>query len=94
MQVNVSRTVLEDENNEISEFECQTDNDCYRENTYCDINLNLCSQCLNCSIYFRKFNKNINCAKDVFNCSICLEGYLNKIIYIINITLLKFNVFL
>lgn len=77
MQGNVSRTIPEGAINvitDLADYECRTDSDCYEKNTYCDINLNLCSQCLNCSIYFRKPNKNIHCPKDVLDCSDCLDG--------------------
>lgn len=74
MQGNVSRTIPEGAINIITDFECQTDNDCFEKNIYCDINLNLCSQCLNCSIYFRTPKEHIECPKDISDCSICLDG--------------------
>lgn len=75
MQGNVSRTIPEGAINYINEIECHTDNDCSENNSYCDINLNLCSQCLNCSsMYFRKPKNNIMCSKDITDCSICLDG--------------------
>lgn len=75
MHGNVSRTIPEEaiENLNI-DFECHTDNDCIEKNTYCDIRLNLCSQCLNCSIYFRTFKINIKCPKYITECNNCLDG--------------------
>ncbi|XP_025407857.1 uncharacterized protein LOC112681767 [Sipha flava] len=77
MRGNVSRTLPEGVINFMNEIECHTESDCLEKNTYCDVNLNLCSQCLNCSsMYFRKQKKNIMCAKDISDCSICLNGYI------------------
>lgn len=74
MQGNVSRTIPEGAIKANTEFECHIDKDCFEKNTYCDVNLNLCSQCLNCSIYFRTVKINIKCAKDISDCSNCLDG--------------------
>lgn len=73
MQGNVSRSIPEGAIN-MTDFECRTDSDCLEMNTYCDISLNLCSQCLNCNIYFRAPKKNIKCPKDISDCSVCLDG--------------------
>lgn len=73
MQGNVSRTIPEGAVM-IDDFECHTDKDCSEQNTYCDINLNLCSQCLNCSIYFRTTKNKMKCPKDISDCSTCLDG--------------------
>lgn len=78
MQGNVSRTIPEGAINTITDFECRTDNDCFEKNTYCDVSLNLCSQCLNCNIYFRTYKKHIECPKDISDCSTCLDGYVLK----------------
>lgn len=74
MQGNVSRTIPEGAINTINDYECLTDNDCPGINTYCDLNLKLCSQCVNCSIYFRTPKKDIKCPKDISNCGICFDG--------------------
>lgn len=87
MQGNVSRsvpegviriindlTVPEGATSMVNDYECRIDDDCTGKNTYCDINLNLCSQCLNCSNYFRMPKKSIKCPKDVSDCSTCLDG--------------------
>lgn len=77
MQGNVSRSIPEGAIIINNDFECQIDDDCIGKNinsVYCDTNLNLCSQCLNCSIYFRMSSKNIKCPKDVSDCSICVNG--------------------
>lgn len=76
MQGNLSRSIPEEgDNNITNDFECHTDNDCAETNSFCNSNLNLCSQCLNCEIYFRTPKKNIQCPKDVSDCSACLNGY-------------------
>lgn len=74
MQGNVSRPIPEGAINTMTDFECRTDNDCLGMNTYCDIKLNLCSQCLNCSIYLRTPKKYTKCPKDILDCGICLDG--------------------
>jgi len=74
MQGNISRPIPEGATSMTIDFECHTDSDCFRENTYCDISLNLCSQCLNCSVYFRMPKPNLKCPKDILDCSLCLEG--------------------
>lgn len=73
MKANNSRTIPEGTNN-MNEFECRSDNDCLEKNTYCDVGLNLCSQCMNCSIYFRRQKENIKCPIDITDCSNCLDG--------------------
>jgi len=74
MQGNVSQPIPKRATSMMTEFECHADSDCHGENTYCDIGLNLCSQCLNCGIYFRTPKKNLMCPKDILDCSICLDG--------------------
>lgn len=74
MQGNVSRSIPGGDNNKANDFECHTDSDCTEKNSFCNINLKLCSQCLNCNMYFRMPKKNIQCPKDVSDCSICLDG--------------------
>uniref|UniRef100_A0A2S2NFI9 Uncharacterized protein n=1 Tax=Schizaphis graminum TaxID=13262 RepID=A0A2S2NFI9_SCHGA len=82
MQENDSRTIPEkDALNTNTDFECRTDIDCYKTNSYCDISLNLCSQCMNCSIYFRKTKKYIKCPKDISDCSSCFDGYIEEIFF-------------
>jgi len=80
MQGNVSRIIPEDAiiNND---FECHIDSDCVENKTFCDNNLHLCSQCLNCNVYFRTSKKNINCPKDMSDCGTCLDGYLEEIFF-------------
>lgn len=74
MQGNFSWPISEGATSTITDFECHTDNDCLGENIYCDISLNLCSQCLNCSVYFRTQKKNLMCPKNILDCSNCLNG--------------------
>ncbi|XP_025208898.1 uncharacterized protein LOC112604190 isoform X1 [Melanaphis sacchari] len=81
MQENDSRTIPEDAFNTNIDFECRTDNDCSEKNNYCDISLNLCSQCMNCSIYFRTTKKNIKCPKDISDCGSCFDGYFEEIFF-------------
>ncbi|XP_026814405.1 uncharacterized protein LOC113554659 [Rhopalosiphum maidis] len=81
MQENDSRTIPEDALNPNTDFECRTDIDCYETNSYCDISLNLCSQCMNCSIYFRTTKKYIKCPKDISDCNSCFDGYIEEIFF-------------
>lgn len=73
MQGNVSRIIPEGAIS-ANDFECHTDKDCHEKNTYCEISLNLCSLCLNCSIYFRTTKNKMKCSKDISDCSLCFEG--------------------
>ncbi|XP_022179765.1 uncharacterized protein LOC111040245 [Myzus persicae] len=81
MQENVSRRIPEGVINTNNDFECLTDNDCFDKNSYCDISLNLCSQCMNCSIYFRTTKTSIKCPKDISDCSSCFDGYFEEIFF-------------
>lgn len=74
MQGNVSRTIPDGIIDANNDFECRTDNDCLAKNSYCDISLNLCSQCMNCSIYFRTSIQSVKCPKDISDCSTCIDG--------------------
>lgn len=74
MQGNVSRTIPEGAIKTISDFECNRDNECLENNTYCEVDINLCVQCLDCNNYFRMPKQNIKCPKNVSDCSICSNG--------------------
>ncbi|XP_050421459.1 uncharacterized protein LOC126833916 isoform X2 [Adelges cooleyi] len=85
MQGNVSKSIPEGALDKINQTdtECHTDTDCYGldQNTYCDTSINLCSQCVNCSLYFRKPNLSIECPKDIDNCGSCLDGYFEEVFF-------------